>query len=380
MHEPSHRTPGPMDQDSEVIISISSGSSATVGEFHNEESEDVLSRAKPSKSTSMGQASSVARSGSKGAAFSGRVGARETAQMGIVLSGGAEGDAQVSQAKRSRKPKYVMTDLPFPAVDKDNYMEMWRKTFIPSLLSWARQQADPFGTNGRMRGPVSVIWSTTFPDVLLEERGLEIVLTVAENALNNWRSEIGKAGHRAIVDMWLEDPASFNDAEARAQYIKMELEGLRFIYKYPDAEGARAAFCSNLISKVFSVHLRKILPLANMQFGALALATAAVERGLTLFTTGEDVTAREREKRRARASGEHKKAKVNPREWSFSDNPWGKKARMWAGSTQRLDEDHWHKVVNDACAYIPEGEQIAEGDCAEGGDEYEVDLRSCVAL
>ncbi|KAH9979278.1 hypothetical protein BGW80DRAFT_1276341 [Lactifluus volemus] len=346
MHEPSHRTPGPMDQDSEVIISISSGSSAT-----------------PSKSTSMGQASSVARSGSKGAAFSGRVGARETAQMGIVLSGGAEGDAQVSQAKRSRKPKYVMTDLPFPAVDKDNYMEMWRKTFIPSLLSWAGQQADPFGTNGRMRGPVSVIWSTTFPDVLLEERGLEIVLTVAENALNNWRSEIGKAGHRAIVDMWLEDPASFNDAEARAQYIKMELEGLRFIYKYPDAEGARAAFCSNLISK--------ILPLANMQFGALALATAAVERGLTLFTTGEDVTARERE---------HKKAKVNPREWSFSDNPWGKKARMWAGSTQRLDEDHWHKVVNDACAYIPEGEQIAEGDCAEGGDEYEVDLRSCVAL
>jgi hypothetical protein len=134
-----------------------------------------------------------------------------------------------------------------------------------------------------------------------------------------------------------------------------------------------------------------------MQFGALALATAVVrsrcvlidvatyltlqvERGLTLFTTGEDVTACEREKRRARASGEHKKAKVNPREWSFSDNPWGKKARMWARSTQRLDEDHWHKVVNNACAYIPEGEQIAEGDCAEGGDEYKVDLRSCVAL
>jgi hypothetical protein len=85
MHEPSHRTPGPMDQDSEVIISISSGSSVTVGEFHNEESEDVLSRAKPSKSTSMGQASSVARSGSKGAAFSGRVGARETAQVSVVI-------------------------------------------------------------------------------------------------------------------------------------------------------------------------------------------------------------------------------------------------------------------------------------------------------
>ncbi|KAH9957044.1 hypothetical protein BGW80DRAFT_1384682, partial [Lactifluus volemus] len=361
MHEPSHRTPGPMDQDSEVIISISSGSSATA-----------------SKPTSMGQASSVAQSGSKGAAFGGRVGARETAQMGIVLSRGAEGDAEVSQAKRSRKPKYVMTDLPFPAVDRNNYMEMWRKTFIPSLLSWARQQADPFGTNGRMRGPVGVIWSTTFPDVLLEERGLEIVLTVAKNALNNWRSEIGKAGHRAVVDMWLEDPASFNNTEARAQYIKAELEGLRFIYKYPDAKGARAAFCSDLISKVFSLHLRKILPLANMQFGALALATAAVERGLTLFTTGEDVTARE--KRRARVSGDHDKAKAKSREWSFSDNPWGKKARMWAGSTQRLNEDHWRKVVDDACAYIPEGEKIAEGDCAEGEDEYEVDLRSCIAL
>jgi hypothetical protein len=132
-----------------------------------------------------------------------------------------------------------------------------------------------------------------------------------------------------------------------------------------------------------------------MQFGALALATAAVrsrhvlvdvatylmlqvERGLTLFTTGEDVTARE--KRRARASGDHDKAKAKSREWSFSDNPWGKKARMWAGSTQRLNEDHWRKVVDNACAYIPEGEKIAEGDCAEGEDEYEVDLRSCIAL
>jgi hypothetical protein len=74
-----------MDQDSEVIISISSGSSATVGEFHNEESEDVSSRAKASKPTSMGQASSVAQSGSKGAAFGGRVGARETAQVSVVI-------------------------------------------------------------------------------------------------------------------------------------------------------------------------------------------------------------------------------------------------------------------------------------------------------
>ena len=54
--------------------------------------------------------------------------------------------------------------------------------------------------------------------------------------LNNWCSKIGKSGHHAIIDMWLEDPATFCSAEAHAEYIKTELHCFRFIHKYPDTE------------------------------------------------------------------------------------------------------------------------------------------------
>jgi hypothetical protein len=53
--------------------------------------------------------------------------------------------------------------------------------------------------------------------------------------LNNWRSEIGKSGYRAIVDLWLEDPATFGNPEARAEYIEKALGSFKFIYKNPDA-------------------------------------------------------------------------------------------------------------------------------------------------
>jgi hypothetical protein len=105
-----------------------------------------------------------------------------------------------------------------------------------------------------------------------------------------------------------------------------------------------------------------------------------VERGLTIFKSGEDVTVREKFK--AGASGKREKSKANPREWGFTDNPWGKKARMWVGSTNRLEEDHWRKVIDDASAYIPASEQLAEWDGTEDDcdNEYEVDLRSCIEL
>ena len=52
--------------------------------------------------------------------------------------------------------------------------------------------------------------------------------------LNNWRSDIGKAGHHGVTDFWLGDTQSFVLAEDRAEYVSDALTGLRFVYKYPD--------------------------------------------------------------------------------------------------------------------------------------------------
>jgi len=53
--------------------------------------------------------------------------------------------------------------------------------------------------------------------------------------LNNWRSDIGKAGHRAITNMWDADPSTFSSADDRAEHIAANLKDFRYLYKYPDA-------------------------------------------------------------------------------------------------------------------------------------------------
>ena len=46
---------------------------------------------------------------------------------------------------------------------------------------------------------------------------------------------MGKAGHRALIDFWETDPRMCNSAEARAEFVAESLNGLRFVYKEPNA-------------------------------------------------------------------------------------------------------------------------------------------------
>jgi len=71
------------------------------------------------------------------------------------------------------------------------------------------------------------------------------------------------------------------------EYVANAIDQARFVLQVVNE---REAFCSELITKVYATHLRKIttLKVYEDQVGTLALATVAVERGLTLFITGED--------------------------------------------------------------------------------------------
>lgn len=115
--------------------------------------------------------------------------------------------------------------------------------------------------------------------------------------LNNWRSDIGKAGHRVVTEFLRSDPNSFASAKDCAEHVSDLLVGLRFVYKSPDKtvshvlgqsrstlpltifQSGRGAFCSDLVSKVYAKHLRKISTEGSPNFpqhGGLALATVAV--------------------------------------------------------------------------------------------------------
>ncbi|KAH9954723.1 hypothetical protein BGW80DRAFT_1467625 [Lactifluus volemus] len=360
-----------------------SGSTAVTSDFHNEEYEDVLKH----RRSRLDQTSRAAQSG---AALSGTVGARATAQMGIVLArdtSATESDGKLEGSKCPRRTRPTMSDLPFPPAESNKNMEKWRKTFVPALLSWAGRQIDPFGTNSMIQEPAEDIWFSTFPDVALDDTKLGIVMAVVENTLNNWHSDMGKSGYRAVMDMWLEDPVTFGDAEACAEYVEIALDKLRFVYRDPDAKSARGAFCSDLIVKVYATHIHKLqlklqeLEDPPMHFGALALATAAVERGLSAFMTDEDDTnSLTSPSDPLTSQGSNGKGTSHPVS-GFTDNLWGTKTRKWVESTERLNRSQWEKVTHYVYVFIPAVElRVKEAFDKGNSSKCVADPRSCIEL
>ncbi|KAN0112043.1 hypothetical protein V8E52_007960 [Russula decolorans] len=207
-----------------------------------------------------------------------------------------------------------------------------------------------------MANEVTTLWERVYPAIVLNDARLAVILSVCENTLNNWRSDIGKAGHRAVVELWYLDFLRFDTAEARADYVAEQLDGLCFVYRYPDAAIGREAFCSPLISVVYSTHLRKISSATQRygpQIGAIALATIAVERGLTLFKSGEDALKVDKEA----------------------------KARQLVKTTCRLDDTHWGMIKEHAFAHIGTGgEESDEGIAGFDDDTSGANLHAIIDL
>lgn len=84
--------------------------------------------------------------------------------------------------KRPPKPRYTQADLPFPhGLSGEEGINRWRSSFIPSLLSWAGAQDDPFGTNCRLEmNPSELvnIWERVYPGSTLDDKGLNVVAFV----------------------------------------------------------------------------------------------------------------------------------------------------------------------------------------------------------
>ena len=66
--------------------------------------------------------------------------------------------------RRGRKPRYTVSNLPFPT-GSSIYPTIWRKNYVPSLISWAGSLGDPFGTNCHMADQVIELWGQIFPSL-----------------------------------------------------------------------------------------------------------------------------------------------------------------------------------------------------------------------
>jgi hypothetical protein len=173
---------------------------------------------------------------------------------------GSTGDTSSRSVRRPLKTRYTQADLPFPRDHTTNCLYRWRTSFLPSMLSWAGAQGDPFGTNCRLAmnfsEEIASIWMRVYPEIPLDEDSTLIVLCVvcpspcgtgtrsqkkltiiqSSNAMSNWRSDIGKAGRQVVIDLFDSDPERYASKDDRAAYVAAALKGLRFIYRNPDSE------------------------------------------------------------------------------------------------------------------------------------------------
>ncbi|KAH9070765.1 hypothetical protein EDB83DRAFT_2314002 [Lactarius deliciosus] len=321
------------------------------GEFDSDETRAVMARFK-ARSTgprSAGNTTAISRSASTLWQLGLPGPSRKTDQMSVTIRAGTTTSkgSQDPKPKSARRLRPTVMDLPLPRTDRR--LQSWRKKFVPLLISWAGSQADPFGTNGRIDGAVASVWKRVYNDIVIGDAEMDVVVTVAENTLNNWRSDIGKAGYRAVLDLWDTKPSDFS-SEDRAKCVAENLKNFRFLYESPDATHGRGAFCSLLISKVFASHIRKIStgrPEVHIpQVGGLALAAAAVERGLYFFKTGEDALKLERDPATGRSMPR------NIRAVGFTESLWGSKAREFVKTTTRLTDKHWDDVTEHAATFM----------------------------
>ena len=56
----------------------------------------------------------------------------------------------------------------------------------------------------------------------------------SQNAMNTWHSNIGKAGHQVVIDLFKADLDTFTSKEDHVAYITDALKGLWYIYGNPD--------------------------------------------------------------------------------------------------------------------------------------------------
>ncbi|KAF8876419.1 hypothetical protein BD779DRAFT_1677813 [Infundibulicybe gibba] len=252
---------------------------------------------------------------------------------------------------RTRREKYGVVDLPFPHGSVTLFNQRWKKVFKPSLIAWAAQFDDPFGTNSIMENTVEGLWCQVFPTLVTSVqsggKGRGAIIQTAGDVLLNWRSSMGKEAIRLILQAFREQGMDPDDAPDAAAYL---LEQYRFIYEFPHAAGnLKGAFRSHLVSYMFAIHLKKTFGNVHLNdtlyehpVGALGVAAAVLERGLELVKLGKIKLNQEN-----LPKNNGKKRKV-PDYHAYADAHWGEKTRGWVGAAKRLNQEQWDAILQAA--------------------------------
>lgn len=155
----------------------------------------------------------------------------------------------IRERKQDAGTRIRLDDLPFG----QGGGRRWRQEYIPSLIAWAGSQDDPFAINHSVREEMVKIWECVFPSCQLRDNNLNNLEKMvcylcrdyttrsdhfqAVNALNNWRSDLGKQGYNTVRELFNSDSISFGTIKDREGYVLDALDQKRYLFKHPDMEG-----------------------------------------------------------------------------------------------------------------------------------------------
>ncbi|KAF7978991.1 hypothetical protein HWV62_44257 [Athelia sp. TMB] len=300
----------------------------------------------------------------------------------------AQSDAGVKSG-RAKKVNYTNAHLPFPAARRPFYMNIWKKHFKATAMDWAGSQLDPFGTNHLLdEDVVAEAWEAVFPEletILDNKEHKAVIIGVILTVLNTWRSNMGKAGIAAVNKFFEEhdiepEDRLYDTPEKRKAFVKDQLDPSKFsfVYRNPENETGKGIFQSELILAVFAYHLKNIAG-SRMEYerpqGALALATAAIERALSFWKSGNFDDTDNTGDRGKRPSfnidvdssdkpGANKDKKTQKRK-AFNEFYCGGPARTWASKAALITDDRWDDIMDDALCFV--------ADLAYDEDDSEID-------
>ncbi|KAI9431484.1 hypothetical protein H4582DRAFT_2084958 [Lactarius indigo] len=276
-----------------------------------------------------------------------------TSAVGLVVkkkdvntsAGPMRGPIIKSEGNELSKPyrNLKVSDIPIAG---EHELAQW-DLIVHGVLDWAGTLSDTFGTNEHPDLLVTIqgLWDKCLPERTEDVRTNPAIKKVVIDRLNEWRSTIGKKAVTILSDFIKHNATLRRDSGEVATFVRGLLphpheQPVIFPLIYADPEVSKGSWLAPMLLQVFAVHLRRVAK-APTNFGyptgALALSTAALEHGLTLFKTGVNIRDEKATNNTSRA---------------FDNNPWGGVVCQYSQSTSDLRERKWVQIMRAALVYL----------------------------
>ncbi|KAF8222298.1 hypothetical protein L208DRAFT_1323430 [Tricholoma matsutake] len=248
--------------------------------------------------------------------------------------------------------------------------QWFRHTFVTTYMAFVGQTTDPWDVPVKQSVKVmQKIWDETSSYQYEITTSTSVYQKTVQCLADSWHNVVGSTGI-AVLLAFLDAQEDLRDSDEECiEFAKYYLEDLRFLYKDTEHDNKKkwkGLFCSPFILQTFTAHLTAIEGSAKVPnlhdkptptaIGGLGLATASVERGLTLIATGTLTVTMARASKGKMVTLPWtlnlSSGKDSMRQTGFSEMAWGKATCCYATSACSLANTKFDAIIREAREFM----------------------------